>query len=101
MYLGKIFSCGSLDHTGEQDPLLSCADGTKTDTIPLEVCKDGYFCLSSTWGTPEAATSKQSCTKNPDPTPIPDNTILPGDVCSETKNCYNNAKGVTCSSDKK
>ena len=102
MYLGKIFSCGSLDHTGEIDPLLSCADGTKATSIPLEVCKDGYSCASLLWGTPDAAISKVSCLKNadPGPDPTPDNTVLPGDICTADAKCYSNAKGVKCTGGK-
>ena len=88
MYIGRIFSCGSLDHAGETDPLLSCADGSKTDTIPLEVCKEGYFCSAKNWAIPEQATLKVSCAKNADPVPTPDNTVLPGDICTKDSECY-------------
>lgn len=89
-----------MDHTGETPTTTSCADGTKTDTIPTEICSTGNACSANGWATPEAATTKQICVKIPDPTPTPDNTVLPGDICSKDSQCLNNAKGVKCTGGK-
>ena len=40
------------------------------------------------------------CVKNPDPTPTPSNTVLPGDICSKDADCYNNAGGAACTGGK-
>jgi hypothetical protein len=89
-----------LDHTGETSPTRSCADGSKTDAVPLENCDGGYYCGALGWLTPEAAGGKPLCAKNPDPTPTPTNTILPGDICTKDTDCFNNANKVTCTGGK-
>jgi hypothetical protein len=101
-YLGKTFSCGTLDHTGETDATTTCADGTQASKVPLEVCKSGYACAANAWDIPENAAGKPVCIKIPDPVPdpTPDNTVLPGDICKTTPKCYNNAKGVACTGGK-
>lgn len=89
-----------MDHAGETSPLISCADGTKLEAVPLEVCSTGYYCQAVAWSAPEMATTKQMCAKKGDPVPTPDNSILPGDVCTKKSECINNAGGADCTNGK-
>jgi hypothetical protein len=98
--LGKVFQCGTISHADEKPDNITCVGiPANVNSFPVESCGQGQFCSASAWTDVGQALKNAKCVNNTTPI-IQNNTVYPGDYCTNSTQCFNNAAGANCSANK-
>mmetsp|Transcript_11438 Transcript_11438/g.10100 ORF Transcript_11438/g.10100 Transcript_11438/m.10100 type:complete len:404 (+) Transcript_11438:38-1249(+) len=92
----QVFQCGTIEQAGQPDNSTLCVHANfQQDTTHLvQSCEGNMTCPANGWTNPSQVANK-TCSDEKEVV-IADNIQRHGEVCLETKNCFNHAKGAFC-----